>query len=49
MFLSIFGLEDQVNISATHKGRDDRRYSLLWGTDDKYILTFYIQDVYGHL
>lgn len=48
MFLNIFGLEDWVNVSATHKGRDNRRYSLLWGTDGKSILTFCIQDVYGH-
>lgn len=48
MFLNIFGLEDGVNVSGTHIGRDSRRYGLLWGTDGKSTLTFCVQDVYGH-
>lgn len=39
--VKIFGLEDQVNVTVTHKGRDNIRESLLWGKD-KFFLTFCI-------
>lgn len=42
MFLKFCGLEDWVNISATHKGRGNRRESVLWGKDGKFALIFCI-------
>lgn len=38
--LKFFDLDDWVNVSTTHKGRDNRRESLLWGKDDRFALTF---------
>lgn len=38
--LKFFDLDDWVNVSTTHKGRDNRREGLLWGKDDRFALTF---------
>lgn len=38
--LKFFDLDDWVNVSTTHKARDNRRGSLLWGKDDRFALTF---------
>lgn len=37
--LKFFDLDDWVNVSTTHKGRDNRRESLLWGKD-RFALAF---------